>query len=80
MVGGPQKQLNELNSIFISLGPENSYAHVGKSGAGHFAKMIHNALEYVMLQELQNLLNVCPDLILILTLSKLQNSGITEQL
>ena len=50
MVGGPEKAVKRVDPIFISLAPENGYAHVGKTGAGHFVKMIHNALEYVMLQ------------------------------
>jgi 6-phosphogluconate dehydrogenase len=50
MVGGPKKAVKRVEPIFISLAPKDGYAHVGKSGAGHFVKMIHNALEYVMLQ------------------------------
>ena len=50
MVGGPEKAVKRVEPIFVSLAPENGYAHVGKTGAGHFVKMIHNALEYVMLQ------------------------------
>jgi 6-phosphogluconate dehydrogenase len=50
MVGGTEKAVKRVEPVFISLAPENGYAHVGKSGAGHFVKMIHNALEYVMLQ------------------------------
>jgi 6-phosphogluconate dehydrogenase len=50
MVGGNEKSVKRVEPIFISLAPENGYAHVGKNGAGHFVKMIHNALEYVMLQ------------------------------
>jgi len=50
MVGGPEKAVKRVEPVFISLAPENGYAHVGGSGAGHFVKMIHNALEYVMLQ------------------------------
>ena len=50
MVGGTEKAVKRVEPIFISLAPENGYAHVGKTGAGHFVKMIHNALEYVMLQ------------------------------
>ncbi len=50
MVGGPEKSVKRVEPVFISLAPENGYAHVGGSGAGHFVKMIHNALEYVMLQ------------------------------
>ena len=50
MVGGTKKAIKRVEPVFISLAPENGYAHVGKSGAGHFVKMIHNALEYVILQ------------------------------
>ncbi len=50
MVGGPEKAVKRLEPIFTSLAPKNGYAHVGDAGAGHFVKMIHNALEYVMLQ------------------------------
>ena len=35
---------------FLTLAPENGYAHVGPSGAGHYVKMIHNGIEYGMLQ------------------------------
>ena len=50
MVGGPDEAVKRVEPVLISLAPENGYAHVGKTGAGHFVKMIHNALEYVMLQ------------------------------
>ncbi len=50
MVGGDDKSVKRVEPIFKSLAPEDGYAHVGKVGAGHFVKMIHNALEYVMLQ------------------------------
>ena len=50
MVGGTKEAVKRVEPVFISLSPQNGYAHVGKSGAGHFVKMIHNALEYVMLQ------------------------------
>ena len=50
MVGGTEIAVKRIEPIFISLAPKNGYAHVGGSGAGHFVKMIHNALEYVMLQ------------------------------
>ncbi len=52
MVGGPDEDFKRMEPIFRSLAPENGYALVGKNGAGHFVKMIHNALEYVMLEGL----------------------------
>ena len=50
MVGGPQEAFRHAESIFKTLAPESGYAHVGPSGAGHYAKMIHNGIEYGMLQ------------------------------
>jgi 6-phosphogluconate dehydrogenase len=50
MVGGPEKAVKRVEPVLISLAPENGYAHVGETGSGHFVKMVHNALEYVMLQ------------------------------
>ena len=40
----------EVEPILKTLAPENGYAHVGPVGAGHFTKMVHNGIEYGMLQ------------------------------
>ncbi len=50
MVGGPADACQRLEPIFRALAPAGGYARVGASGAGHFVKMIHNAVEYAMLQ------------------------------
>lgn len=50
MVGGPAEACTQLEPIFRALAPAGGYARVGESGAGHFVKMIHNAIEYAMLQ------------------------------
>jgi 6-phosphogluconate dehydrogenase len=50
MVGGDQEPVQRLEPIFVSLAPEDGYAHVGASGAGHFTKMIHNGIEYGLMQ------------------------------
>jgi 6-phosphogluconate dehydrogenase len=50
MVGGEQEVVEQLEPIFQTLAPKNGYAHVGPNGAGHFVKMIHNGIEYAMLQ------------------------------
>jgi 6-phosphogluconate dehydrogenase len=50
MVGGPDDAVKRIEPVLITLAPENGYAHFGKTGSGHFVKMVHNALEYVMLQ------------------------------
>jgi 6-phosphogluconate dehydrogenase len=50
MVGGDAEPVQRLEPIFESLAPEEGYAHVGPSGAGHFVKMIHNGIEYGLMQ------------------------------
>jgi 6-phosphogluconate dehydrogenase len=50
MVGGDGEPVQRLEPIFESLAPENGYAHVGASGAGHFVKMVHNGIEYGLMQ------------------------------
>ena len=50
MVGGPAEAVSALEPIFTDLAPPGGYAHVGPSGAGHYSKMIHNGIEYGMLQ------------------------------
>src|SRR6478672_2919766 len=50
MVGGPPDAVKTCEPIFLSLAPKDGYAHVGPSGSGHYVKMIHNGIEYGMLQ------------------------------
>ena len=50
MAGGDKAPLNRLRPICEALAPEDGYAHVGASGAGHFTKMVHNGIEYGMMQ------------------------------
>ena len=50
MAGGDKAPLNRLRPICETLAPEDGYAHVGASGAGHFTKMVHNGIEYGMMQ------------------------------
>jgi 6-phosphogluconate dehydrogenase len=50
MAGGDEEPVSRLEPIFRSLAPEDGYAHVGPSGAGHFVKMIHNGIEYGLMQ------------------------------
>ena len=42
--------MKRLEPIFNALAPEDGYAHVGASGAGHFTKMVHNGIEYGLMQ------------------------------
>ena len=52
MIGGDAGAVARLQPVFATLAPtpETGWGHVGPSGAGHFAKMIHNGIEYGMMQ------------------------------
>jgi 6-phosphogluconate dehydrogenase len=50
MVGGDEEAVARLEPVFTDLAPEDGYAHVGPSGAGHFVKMVHNGIEYGLMQ------------------------------
>lgn len=52
MVGGDQPGYSALEPILQSLAQPNGYGHFGPSGAGHFVKMVHNAVEYGMMESL----------------------------
>jgi 6-phosphogluconate dehydrogenase len=50
MIGGEKEIFEHCEPIFKSLAPENGYGYMGTNGAGHFVKMVHNGVEYGMLQ------------------------------
>ncbi len=50
MVGGEEKFVKLVEPAFLTLAPKDGYAHVGGAGAGHYVKMVHNAIEYSMMQ------------------------------
>ena len=50
MVGGNVEACRRLEPIFLSLAPANGYLRVGGHGAGHYVKMIHNGIEYGLMQ------------------------------
>ncbi len=50
MVGGAEEAVQRLEPAFLDLATADGYAHVGPPGAGHYTKMIHNGIEYGMLQ------------------------------
>jgi 6-phosphogluconate dehydrogenase len=50
MVGGEEDVCASLEPIFRTLAPENGYLRVGGAGAGHYVKMIHNGIEYGLMQ------------------------------
>lgn len=50
MYGGDKKSADFVEPIFKSLAPENGYVYCGESGTGHLVKMVHNGIEYGMMQ------------------------------
>ncbi len=50
MVGGDADAVAQVEPVFVDLAPDDGYAHVGPAGAGHFVKMVHNGIEYGLMQ------------------------------
>ncbi|HTR33305.1 MAG TPA: decarboxylating 6-phosphogluconate dehydrogenase [Gaiellaceae bacterium] len=50
MCGGDDGAVAQVEPVFLTLAPEGGYAHVGAAGAGHFVKMVHNGIEYGLMQ------------------------------
>jgi 6-phosphogluconate dehydrogenase len=50
MVGGEPGPVKRLEPVFLSLAPKDGYLHVGGPGAGHYVKMVHNGIEYGLMQ------------------------------
>jgi 6-phosphogluconate dehydrogenase len=50
MIGGEEAPVNHLAPVFQTLAPEHGWARVGGHGAGHYVKMVHNGIEYSMMQ------------------------------
>jgi len=50
MVGGTEEAVKTVEPAFLTLAPQGGYAHVGPPGAGHFVKMVHNGIEYGLMQ------------------------------
>ena len=50
MIGGDKEVVNRLAPVFETLAPPNGWAHVGAVGAGHYVKMVHNGIEYSLMQ------------------------------
>jgi len=78
MAGGNQASFKQVEPIFQTLAPPDGYAYVGPSGAGHYAKMVHNGIEYSMLQgyaEGFEILKAAPFGFDLLQLARLWNHG-----
>ena len=58
MIGGPKPAYERLEPAFKSLAPPTGYMHCGTVGSGHFVKMIHNGIEYGMMQAIAEGLDI----------------------
>lgn len=58
MIGGSKKRFEEFEELYRDLAIENGYAHFEGVGAGHFVKMVHNGIEYGMMQAIGEGFNV----------------------
>jgi 6-phosphogluconate dehydrogenase len=52
MIGGQEEAFRQYEQLFKDLSTERGYAYCGRAGAGHFVKMVHNGIEYGMMQAL----------------------------
>jgi len=50
MIGGSEETFRYLEPVFKTLAPKEGYLYCGPTGAGHFVKMVHNGIEYGMMQ------------------------------
>jgi 6-phosphogluconate dehydrogenase len=78
MVGGNEAVFKQAEPIFKTLAPPDGYAYVGATGAGHYSKMVHNGIEYSMLQgyaEGFEILNAAPFGFDLVQLTRLWNHG-----
>jgi 6-phosphogluconate dehydrogenase len=50
MIGGDYDIFKKIEALFTVLATKNGYAYLGASGAGHYVKMVHNGIEYALLQ------------------------------
>jgi 6-phosphogluconate dehydrogenase len=50
MIGGPQEAYDRFDPIFKALAPEGGYGRMGEAGSGHFTKMVHNGIEYGLME------------------------------
>jgi 6-phosphogluconate dehydrogenase len=78
MVGGDADPVKRLEPVFLTLAPTDGYLHVGGHGSGHYVKMIHNGIEYGLMQayaEGFDLMHVSPYKIDLAAVAALWNRG-----
>ncbi|MDA3931394.1 MAG: decarboxylating 6-phosphogluconate dehydrogenase [Tenericutes bacterium] len=50
MIGGEKEAYDIVKPLFLAIAKENGFDYMGESGSGHFVKMVHNGIEYGMMQ------------------------------
>jgi 6-phosphogluconate dehydrogenase len=78
MIGGKRDIFEKLKPLFRDLSRNSSFQYVGKSGAGHFVKMVHNGIEYGMMQAIAegfNLMKNSPFKLDLKRIASLYNKG-----
>jgi 6-phosphogluconate dehydrogenase len=63
MVGGEPNVIDDISTLFKDISTENGYSFMGSPGSGHYVKMVHNAIEYGMMQAIGegfDILNASP--------------------
>ncbi len=58
MVGGEKDTYNYLEDLFKDISAKDAYKYMGRSGAGHFVKMVHNGIEYGMMEAIAEGFNI----------------------
>lgn len=72
MVGGEKEDFENYEELFKDISAPNAYAYMGRAGAGHFVKMVHNGIEYAEMQMLAEAYH------LLKTLYKISNEEIAD--
>jgi 6-phosphogluconate dehydrogenase len=78
MVGGDEEAFRVVSPILATLAPPEGYAYMGPHGAGHFVKMVHNGIEYGMMQSYAEgfeLLSAAPFSLDLRAIASLWNQG-----
>lgn len=73
MIGGKKEIFEKLKPLFKDLATKNGFQYLGKSGAGHFVKMVHNGIEYGMMQSIAEGFNLMKNSPFKLDLKKIAN-------
>lgn len=58
MIGGEREAFESIEELFRDISAPNAYKYLGKSGAGHFVKMVHNGIEYGMMEAIAEGFNI----------------------